>query len=289
MTWRTVVITNKAKLSYKNNYLVVRTDEVKMIHLSEINTIILDSTAVTITSYLISEMLSRKIKIIFCDKKRNPQGEIIPYYGSHNTSEQIFKQIKWDEYSKEVWTRIIEEKIINQAKFLKELDIESYKMLYDYVGDLVLFDDTNREGHAAKVYFNCLFGKTFSREDENDINYSLNYGYAILLSQFNREIVSQGYLTQIGIKHHNVYNQFNLSSDLMEPFRPLIDKIVKKNFNERFDGGMKLKLVDVLNHKVRIKGKDQYVSNAISIYVKSVFNAIDKKDIDQLEFFEYEL
>lgn len=75
----------------------------------------------------------------------------------------------------------------------------------------------------------------------------------------------------------------------MEPFRPLIDKIVKKNFNERFDGGMKLKLVDVLNHKVRIKGKDQYVSNAISIYVKSVFNAIDKKDIDQLEFFEYEL
>lgn len=222
-------------------------------------------------------------------KKRNPQGEIIPYYGSHNTSEQIFKQIKWDDYSKEVWTRIIEEKIINQAKFLKELDIESYKMLYDYVGDLVLFDDTNREGHAAKVYFNCLFGKSFSREDENDINYSLNYGYAILLSQFNREIVSQGYLTQIGIKHHNVYNQFNLSSDLMEPFRPLIDKIVKKNFNERFDGGMKLKLVDVLNHKVRIKGKDQYVSNAISIYVKSVFNAIDKKDIDQLEFFEYEL
>lgn len=162
-------------------------------------------------------------------------------------------------------------------------------MLYDYVGDLVLFDETNREGHAAKVYFNCLFGKSFSREDPNDINYSLNYGYTILLSQFNKEIVSQGYLTQIGIKHHNVYNWFNLSSDLMEPFRPLIDKIVKENFNERFDGGMKVKLADVLNHKVRIKGKDQYVSNAISIYVKSVFNAIEKKDVDLLTFFEYEL
>ena len=92
-----------------------------------------------------------------------------------------------------------------------------------------------------------------------------------------------------GIKHHNVYNWFNLSSDLMEPFRPLIDKIVKENFNERFDGGMKVKLADVLNHKVRIKGKDQYVSNAISIYVKSVFNAIEKKDVDLLTFFEYEL
>lgn len=289
MTWRTVVVTNKAKLSYKNDYLIVRNDEVKLIHLSEINTLIIDTTAATMTSYLISEMLSRKIKIIICDKKRNPQGEIVPYYGSHNTSEQIFKQIEWDDYCKTIWTRIIEEKIINQANYLKELEIDSYKMLYDYVGDLVLFDETNREGHAAKVYFNCLFGKSFSREDSNDINYSLNYGYTILLSQFNKEIVSQGYLTQIGIKHHNVYNWFNLSSDLMEPFRPLIDKIVKENFNERFDGGMKVKLADVLNHKVRIKGKDQYVSNAISIYVKSVFNAIEKKDVDLLTFFEYEL
>ena len=289
MTWRTVVITNKAKLSYKNDYLIVRNGEVKLIHLSEINTLIIDTTAATMTSYLISEMLSRKIKIIICDKKRNPQGEIVPYYGSHNTSEQIFKQIEWDDYCKTIWTRIIEEKIINQANYLKELEIDSYKMLYDYVGDLVLFDETNREGHAAKVYFNCLFGKSFSREDSNDINYSLNYGYTILLSQFNKEIVSQGYLTQIGIKHHNVYNWFNLSSDLMEPFRPLIDKIVKENFNERFDGGMKVKLADVLNHKVRIKGKDQYVSNAISIYVKSVFNAIEKKDVDLLTFFEYEL
>nr|WP_288543885.1 type II CRISPR-associated endonuclease Cas1 [uncultured Faecalibacillus sp.] len=289
MTWRTVVVTNKAKLSYKNDYLIVRNDEVKLIHLSEINTLIIDTTAATMTSYLISEMLSRKIKIIICDKKRNPQGEIVPYYGSHNTSEQIFKQIEWDDYCKTIWTRIIEEKIINQANYLKELEIDSYKMLYDYVGDLVLFDETNREGHAAKVYFNCLFGKSFSREDSNDINYSLNYGYTILLSQFNKEIVSQGYLTQIGIKHHNVYNWFNLSSDLMEPFRPLIDKIVKENFNERFDGGMKVKLADVLNHKVRIKGKDQYVSNAISIYVKSVFNSIEKKDVDLLTFFEYEL
>ena len=289
MTWRTVVVTNKAKLSYKNDYLIVRNDEVKLIHLSEINTLIIDTTAATMTSYLISEMLSRKIKIIICVKKRNPQGEIVPYYGSHNTSEQIFKQIEWDDYCKTIWTRIIEEKIINQANYLKELEIDSYKMLYDYVGDLVLFDETNREGHAAKVYFNCLFGKSFSREDSNDINYSLNYGYTILLSQFNKEIVSQGYLTQIGIKHHNVYNWFNLSSDLMEPFRPLIDKIVKENFNERFDGGMKVKLADVLNHKVRIKGKDQYVSNAISIYVKSVFNSIEKKDVDLLTFFEYEL
>ena len=175
MTWRTVVVTNKAKLSYKNDYLIVRNDEVKLIHLSEINTLIIDTTAATMTSYLISEMLSRKIKIIICDKKRNPQGEIVPYYGSHNTSEQIFKQIEWDDYCKTIWTRVIEEKIINQANYLKELEIDSYKMLYDYVGDLVLFDETNREGHAAKVYFNCLFGKSFSREDPNVIKLWIHY------------------------------------------------------------------------------------------------------------------
>lgn len=78
---------------------------------------------------------------------------------------------------------------------MKELNIENYKTLYDYAGDLILFDESNREGHAAKVYFNSLFGKSFTREDQNDINYSLNYGYAILLSQFNKEIISQGYLT----------------------------------------------------------------------------------------------
>lgn len=76
MTWRTVVIKTKAKLSYKNDYLVIRNENVKMIHLSELNTLIIDSTAVTITSYLISEMLSKKIKVIFCDNKRNPQSEI---------------------------------------------------------------------------------------------------------------------------------------------------------------------------------------------------------------------
>lgn len=289
MSWRTVVITKRAKLSYKNDYLIIRNEDVKMIHLSEINTLIIDSTAVSITSYLISEMLSRKIKIIFCDEKRNPQGEVVSYYGSHNSSERIYNQIGWSDYSKVVWTRIIQEKILNQAKHLKSINNVNYEKLIIYAKDLVLFDETNREGHAAKVYFNSLFGKEFSREDQNDTNYALNYGYAIILSQFNKEITANGYLTQLGIKHHNIFNYFNLSSDLMEPFRPLIDKIVKDNFKQKFDGGMKVKLVDVLNHKVRIKNKDLYVSNAISVYVKSVINAIEKKNVDLIDFFEYEL
>ena len=201
----------------------------------------------------------------------------------------MFLQLEWTDYSKVVWTRIIKEKILNQADLLKRFDNDNYQKLYEYVESLQLFDVTNREGHAAKVYFNSLFGLDFSRDENNDINAALNYGYSILLSQFNKEIVSNGYNTQIGIKHHNIYNQFNLSSDLMEPFRPLVDNIVKQNYGEVFNGTMKLKLVDVLNHKVHIKSKDQYVSNAIAIYVKSVFKAIEKQNVELIEFFEYEL
>lgn len=289
MSWRTVLITNKAKLSYKNDYMIIRGKDVHMVHLSEINIVIIDSTAVTLTSYLIAELLNRKIKVIFCDHNRNPMGEIVPYYGCYDSSKKLFKQLEWTDYSKVVWTRIIKEKILNQADLLKRFDSDNYQKLYEYVKGLQIFDETNREGHAAKVYFNSLFGLDFSREDNNEINAALNYGYAILLSQFNKEIVSNGYNTQIGIKHHNIYNQFNLSSDLMEPFRPLVDNIVKQNYGEVFNGTMKLKLVDVLNHKVHIKSKDQYVSNAIAIYVKSVFKAIEKQNVELIDFFEYEL
>jgi CRISPR-associated endonuclease Cas1 subtype II len=290
MTWRTVVIESACKLSYKNDYLIMRNENVKMVHLSEINTIIIDSTAVTITSYLISEMLSRKIKIIYCDHKRNPIGEVVPYYGSHDSSKKIHLQVNWDyEYAKKVWTEIIKRKIFHQAQLLEYYDIETSHMLYDYYKEVKLFDETNREGHAAKVYFNSLFGKEFNRDEKNDINIALNYGYTVILSQFNKEIVSNGYITQIGIKHSNYFNPFNLSSDLMEPFRPLVDKIVKDNYGVVFGGTMKIQLLDVLNNKVMIKGKKQYVSNAIDIYVKSIFKAIEKCDISLIEFFEYEL
>lgn len=290
MTWRTVVIESSCKLSYKNDYLIIRNEDVRMIHLSEINTIIIDSTAVTITSYLVSEMLNRKIKIVFCDQKRSPIGEVIPYYGSHDSSKKIHLQMQWDsEYAKLIWTEVIKRKIYCQAQLLDYYELQTSYMLYQYYNNVKFFDETNREGHAAKVYFNSLFGKNFSREEKNNVNIALNYGYTIILSQFNKEIVANGYLTQIGIKHTNYFNPYNLSSDLMEPFRPIVDKVVKDNYGEVFGGSMKIKLLDILNKKVIIKNSSQYLTKAISIYLKSIFSALEKKDISLIEFFEYEL
>ncbi len=283
LSFRTVVIRNKCKLSYKNGYLIVRNMDLKMIHLGEINTIIIESTAVVVTSYLICELNKNKIKVIFCDEDMNPQSEIVPYYGAHNTSKKISDQLSWPSTIKnKVWTMVIKNKIQNQAKLLKKLKLKEYIQIEKYVGDIEVLDVTNREGHAAKVYFHSLFGLCFNRECESDINAALNYGYTILLSCFNREIVSKGYLTQIGLKHKNQFNFFNLSSDLMEPFRCIVDEYVYKNQFKTFDMDYKLSLINLLNSKIKIKEKEFYLTNAIDLYLNGIFKALmtcDTKEI----------
>ena len=287
MSFRTIIISNKCKLNYKNNYLVIRNEEYNMIHLSEINIIVIDTQQVSITTYLITELANRKIKVIFCDDKRNPNCELVSYYGAHNSSKRINAQIEWDKSTKSlVWTFIVKRKIELQAQFLEELNKSENILLKQYIGEIQLADYTNREGHAAKVYFNSLFGKEFTRDLDNNINAALDYGYSIILSIFNKEIVSRGYLTQLGINHKNEFNFFNLSCDMMEPFRILVDRIVYEMGDVQFDKAYKYKLIDLLNNTVLIDGKKQYVSNAINIYVKRVLDAIEKKSLYELKMYE---
>lgn len=118
MSWRIVVISNNAKLEYKMEYMIVRQSEITKIHLSEISMLIVESTAVSLTAGLLSELTKRKIKVIFCDEKRNPSSELVSYYGSHDTSNKIRKQIAWRQNTKEaVWTEIVSEKIRKQKEF----------------------------------------------------------------------------------------------------------------------------------------------------------------------------
>lgn len=288
MSWRVIVISNRAKLELKLNYLVIRNDNIKKVYLKEISTIIIESTAVSITASLMVELSKRKIKVIFCDEKRNPCFEVLPYYGSYDTSAKIRSQIAWNEScKKEVWTEIVKTKIYMQYTFLKFLNKDEAAMLKDYISQVELYDTTNREGHAAKVYFNSLFGKEFSRQADNVINAALNYGYSIILSAFNREIVSNGYLTQLGLFHSNIFNDFNLGSDLMEPYRILVDRIVYKMNPDDFSKEEKMELVDVLNDKVMIDGRIQYVNNAIRIYTKSIFDSLNNLDLSLIR--EYSL
>lgn len=291
MSWRTVVIRSRAKLDYKMNHMVVRKlEETSKIFIDEIHTLIIESTAVSLTAALLNELTKNKVKIIFCDEKRNPSSELIGYYGSHDTSAKYRSQISWSQSIKEkVWTEIVREKIKNQSKLLKELGHEEYVMLEEYYKQVELFDTTNREGHVAKVYFNALFGKGFSRSDEEPINSALNYGYAILLSAINREIVSMGYMTQFGLFHDNMFNQFNLSCDLMEPFRIFVDrKIISMNIGE-LDSKAKLRIIESMNDTIDIDGQNMYFNNALKIYCKSVFDALNNSDVLEIKFWKYEL
>ena len=290
MSWRTVVISNNAKLDYQIGYLVVRGSETTKIHLNEIGMLMIESTAVSMTSYLLNELVKNKIKVVFCDEKRNPSSELVSYYGSHDTSAKIRKQIEWTKDDKaHIWTEIVSEKIKQQALLLQKYGKQEANMLFQYMQEVEFGDVTNREGHSAKVYFNALFGKSFTRTEDNPINAALNYGYSIILSIFNREIVSLGYITQIGLFHDNMFNQFNLASDLMEPFRPLVDSMVIELKPDKFESDEKYSMLKILNTEVIVADKKEVLTNAIKIYCRSVCDALNDRDVSLIRFYYNEL
>lgn len=291
MSWRVVVVSNSAKLDYQMGYMVVRQEKTTKIFLNEISVVLLETTAISITGTLLSELVKNKIKVIFCDEKRNPCSELMPYYGSHDTSAKIRTQIAWTEDIKTaVWTEIVTEKIRKQMELLYHVRrYEEAELLQSYIDELQFGDATNREGHAAKVYFNALFGKDFTRTADLNINAALNYGYSIILSAFTREIVANGYITQLGLFHDNMFNPFNLASDLMEPFRILVDQTVFSMELQLFEKKEKMQLVNILNQVVMINDRTEYVGNAIRIYCKSIFDALCDRDISLVRFYRNEL
>lgn len=289
MSFRTVVISKQSKISYKNRFLVVKQEnDEKYIHLSEIDTIIVDSIAVSISSYLLKELSDNKINIIFCDEKHNPFGELKSYYLAHNSSKKIIIQNKWSQKTKDsLWQLIVKNKITNQALMLNKIKSDNYNLVLSYVSMVTLGDKTNREGHAAKVYFNALFGNTFVRNDSDEINAALNYGYAILLSTVNKEVISNGYLTQLGIHHKNEFNQFNLTCDLMEPFRIIIDNFVYYNQDRKLDKDYKLDIVNIFNNYFLYQNKKYILKDIIKMYIKNTLDCIDNLD-NYKEFIYYE-
>lgn len=280
MAFRTVYIESACKMSYKSGYLVVRKeDDTAKIHLSEVSTIILQTMQVFISAYLMAELAKNKISLVISDEKCNPVGQYLPLYGAHNTSKRIMEQIAWGEpIKKRVWQHVIKDKIREQARFLEERDYETEaKQLFGIISEVRSGDTTNREAQAARLYFAALFGSDFSRELEIPLNAALNYGYAVLLSMVNREIVSRGFLTQTGICHRNEYNQFNLACDLMEPFRPAIDRAVVDYMNCEFDGDVRRILGDIGNTYVDYRDGSYRLSSVVSQYVQQCLNALNKK------------
>lgn len=255
------------------------------------STIIVDTLECVITAYLINELFKNKVKLIFTNEKKIASGEIIPYFGHYSSSKKILVQSSWEKDVKSIaWQMIIKEKIKNQSLCLEKRNKIGSEQLLNFREEVLENDISNREGHAAKVYFHNLFYKDFSRDKECDINNGVDYGYSILLSQFSKSIVSQGYITQLGIFHKNEFNSLNLACDLMEPFRVIVDYFMEINSYHKFSSTLKNEIVGLLNTQIEINGCRQYVPKAIDIYVRSFFEFMEGKGMIEFpNFSSYEL
>ena len=290
MAFRNVIIESPCRCSYEGGYLIVRKeDDTVKIHLSEISSVVLQTNQVYVSAYLLSELAKAKISFVVSDEKRNPIGQYLPLYGAHNASKRISEQLGWSEPAKKrVWKRVVRDKIAHQAQVLNARAREEMGLrLSKLIPEVRSGDTTNREAHAARLYFQAMFGGDFSRDDDTSTNAALDYGYAILLSAVNREIVARGYLTQMGICHKSEYNQFNLGCDLMEPFRPVVDRLVFDNVEDDFTKDTRHLLVDMLNQSLPYRGGMYRVGSIISLYVQDCLSALNRKlSIDGIEAFD---
>ena len=240
---------------------------------------------------VLNAIAEANITLITCDYNHLPFGLFTAFNNHSRASKVMGYQIEIHQKTKdEFWQEFVKAKILNQYKVLKQLGYEvGLDKLTDYMEKVQLGDATNREAHAAKVYFNQLMGKSFSRGDDNIlINSGLNYGYTIIRSFLARLCVGYGLNTMIGIHHKNEYNRFSLIDDLMEPVRPLVDLYVFQLMKDSryFTREHRHQLINIVNHKIFYNDKKQFLGNAREEYVCSFVSAIKNQVITGLEFFD---
>lgn len=295
MGFRTVFVKNGERLNLKLDNLEVSKDGQSItIPLSDIESVMLEGDHTIVTTRLLAKLAQHHIDVIICDSKFMPCGIYLGLGQYHRSAKRAAWQSTWEELlKKNAWTYIVSQKILNQievASYL-EVDTERIRLMTDLYNNLLIGDESNREGHVAKVYFNSIFGNGFSREDDIFPNHCLDYGYAVIRAQVARCVVALGLLPMLGIFHRNEYNSFNLVDDLMEPFRPLLDWYVFQNIlstnAEYLSYDIRLILADFLHQQIKVKGKKIYMMQAIADYVNSFIKAMETNEFKNLHTIEF--
>ena len=234
---RTLCFSNPAYLSLRNAQLVIRIEKQNdsperqtSVPIEDIGIVVLDHQQITITHGAIAALLDNNAAVVTCDKRHLPVGLMLPLEGHTVQSERFRDQINASlPLRKQLWQQTVQQKILNQAALLRELhNAETGNMLH-WAADVRSGDSTNLEGRAAAYYWKKMFPDLddFTRERYGDEpNAFLNYGYAILRATVARALVSSGLLPTLGIHHHNRYNAYCLADDIMEPYRPFVDRLV---------------------------------------------------------------
>lgn len=237
MGWRIIYIEDALRLNYKLNSIGINTNnDLIWINLDEIDVIVIESLICNTSVKLLIEIVKKGISVILCGDNHMPIGTINSLVDNQRSAKFNRKQIEWNKSLKQiVWQRIIKHKILLQSIVLYMLGKkEKLELLKEFADNVEVGDITNREGHAAKIYFHELFGSDFIRErNSTDIyNSSINFMYQVIRSKISQEIVSHGYISSLGIFHCNEFNYFGLADDLIEVYRPIIDYYVYKLIRE---------------------------------------------------------
>jgi len=285
MIKRTLYFGNPAYLSTKLDQLVINKPEKTeaiTIPIEDIAIVLLDHPQITITHALIRKLQDNKSSIISCNEQHMPQGLMLPLEGNTTQSETQRHQIQASEpLKKNLWQQTVKAKINNQKELLQSLDIPN-KRLEVLQRNVKSGDSTNIEGQAAAYYWPNLF-EDFKRDRYGDPpNHLLNYGYSILRSIIARALLSSGLLPTQGIFHKNKYNAYCLADDIMEPYRPFIDKLVYQIYNPReaqqfISKSEKVVLLKIATENVRFEGITRPLMVGVSTTTKSLVECFKGK------------
>lgn len=293
MIKKTLYFGNPAYLSLRNAQLVIKLPEVEKCSslpeamkrqseitkpIEDIGVVILDNKQITITSGAIEALLENNCALITCDSKSMPVGLMLPLYGNTTQNERFRKQLDASlPLKKQLWQQTIQAKINNQASSLSICINEDIKCMRIWANDVRSGDPDNLEARAAAFYWKTLFHdiKNFTRDrDGIPPNNLLNYGYAILRAVIARSLVTSGLLPTLGIHHHNRYNAYCLADDIMEPYRPFIDRLVYQLYSENkmeLTKEVKASLLSIPTIDVRISGKRSPLMIAASQTTASLY------------------
>lgn len=228
MAWRSVVISSPARLSYHSRALIVEQESRFSVPLEDIAAIVLDCPQITLTAPLLSACAAQQVAVICVDETHTPNGLLLPFTPHSRARKVMQSQLDMTlPHKKRLWQTIVQQKLRNQAWVVHQVCGEhAAQPLTAMAAQVRSGDPDNFEAQAAQQYFPLLFGRGFTRDQSGVVNAALNYGYSIMRSALARSLVAYGFLPAFGVHHRSQLNAFNLADDLIEPYRPLVDRQV---------------------------------------------------------------
>lgn len=280
MVWRSVIISQPAKLKRENFALLVEQAQSARVPFEDIAVIVLNNREITLTHPVLSACAEYGIGLFATGDNHQPSGVFLPFQSHSRATRMLRLQLDLDKPTgKRAWATIVQVKITNQAYCMKTLNSGDHERLVSYVRRVRSGDTGNMEAQASAYYFPQMFGRSFHRSQDCWTNAALDYGYAVMRGACARALVAHGLLPTIGLFHSSEQNAFNLADDLIEPFRPIVDLHVatsrKTDDSQELSPSDKVALVGLLNVDVAMPRGAMSVLAAVEQAAESLVRLYD--------------